>query len=282
MRITIRRCIAAILVFGLAVVITAGRSARAGSLREAATAVRLVIGHRGSCADRPENTLASTRRAIEAGAHAIEMDVRTTRDGHLVIVHDSTLDRTTDGSGRVGEHTLAEIRQLDAGGWFDPEYRGERVPTLAELLALCRRHRVGALLDLKEQGEAYARAVTAVVREAGDPKRTIVGVRSPAQARLFRELLPESRQLGFIPRPEDIEAFAEAGVDMIRLWARWLEDESLVPRVREAGVELHLNARTGDIEEMRELLLHRPVAVLCDDPALLMEALAVLRSEGSR
>jgi hypothetical protein len=177
--------------------------------------VEQVIAHRGSSADRPENTLASFQRAIEAGATAVEVDVRTTSDGHLVILHDATLDRTTAGSGAVGDNSLAEVRQLDAGSWFDPAYAGQRVPTLKEVLVLCRG-KVDVLLDLKEQGEEYARAIAGEVKAHGDPERTVVGVRSIEQAQQFRRLLPRSRQLGFIPKPEAIEAFAEAGVETTR------------------------------------------------------------------
>ena len=238
--------------------------------------VRHVIAHRGSSTDRPENTLAAVQRAIEAGATAIEIDVRTTRDGHLVVLHDRRVDRTTNGKGDVGEMSLAEIRQLDAGSWFDPKYQDQRVPTMAELLKLCREHEIDALLDLKESGEEYAQCVVAVVREAGDPRRTIVGVRSVEQARLFRQLLPEARQLGFIPRPDDIEAFAESGVEMIRLWMRWLDDDTLVPRVRAAGAELQINVTRGHLEEIQPLLKYQPEAFLVDDPAELRRSLATL------
>src|SRR5947209_6955974 len=119
---------------------------------EAATKVKEVIGHRGSCKDRPENTVAGVRRAAEAGADAAEMDVRTTKDGALVCLHDADLGRTTDGTGKVGEKTLAEVKALDAGGKFDKKYAGERVPTLREVLAEAKG-KVGVMLDLKESGE---------------------------------------------------------------------------------------------------------------------------------
>jgi glycerophosphoryl diester phosphodiesterase len=273
--------VAAILLFGGGVSATASVGAQTAAVREAADEVRQIVGHRGSCVDRPENTLASFRRAIEAGATTVEVDVRTTSDGYLVVLHDATLDRTTDGTGPVGDHTLEELRRFDAGGWFDPRYRGERVPTLDEVLALCRFHGVEILLDLKEEGETYARSVAAAVRAAGDPRRTIVGVRSPAQALLFRDLLPESRQLGFIPRPGEIEAFAEAGVETIRLWAAWLEDKSLVRRVSQAGAALHLNVAVCGLDEIGALLKHRPRAILCDDPARLVATLAKLRGHGN-
>src|SRR5437660_441584 len=83
----------------------------------------------------PENTLIAFARAAALGAHMIELDVQLTRDGEVVVMHDWTLERTTDGAGAVSDRTLAEIRRLDAGAWFGPAFRGTRVPTLAEVVA---------------------------------------------------------------------------------------------------------------------------------------------------
>ena len=235
--------------------------------------VKQIVAHRGSSADRPENTLASTRRAIEVGATAVEVDVRTTKDGVLVLSHDATLDHATNGSGKINDKTLAEIQKLDAGSKFDPKFAGERVPTLEQVLTLCRG-KIDVLLDLKESGETYDRQVAELVKATGDPQRIIVGVRSVEQAKQFRKLLPKARQLGLIEKPEEIEAYAAAGVEMIRLWPKWLTDATLVGRVRQAGVKLHLNGTTGAAEEVAELLKHRPDSLSSDDPARLIETLA--------
>ena len=96
---------------------------------------RVVIAHRGASGTSPENTLAAFRRAVGLGAHMIELDVQLTRDHEVVVMHDWTLDRTTDGTGLVGAVTFAHLRSLDAGAWFDQRFRGERVPSLAEVLA---------------------------------------------------------------------------------------------------------------------------------------------------
>lgn len=94
----------------------------------------LNIAHRGASAYAPENTFAAFDRALELNVSHVEMDVHLTRDGHIVVIHDDRVDRTTDGTGSVAERTLAELRALDAGSWFGAKFTGERIPTLDEVL----------------------------------------------------------------------------------------------------------------------------------------------------
>ena len=94
----------------------------------------LNIAHRGAAALAPENTMAAFAMAVELGADAIELDLHVSRDGELVVIHDSTLDRTTDGEGPVHARSLQELKQLDAGRWFGESFAGQRIPTLAEVL----------------------------------------------------------------------------------------------------------------------------------------------------
>jgi glycerophosphoryl diester phosphodiesterase len=97
----------------------------------------LVCGHRGACGLAPENTIAAFRKALELGADWVELDVQLTKDGHLVVVHDDTLERTTDKGGkrRPTEYTLQELKTFDAGTWFNKNFAGEKIPTLDEVLA---------------------------------------------------------------------------------------------------------------------------------------------------
>ncbi len=97
---------------------------------------RGICAHRGASDSHPENTLAAFREAIRLGAHMIEFDVALTKDGELVLMHDKTLDRTTNGTGPVSAHTLAQLRKLDAGRWKHPRFQGERIPTLDEALQM--------------------------------------------------------------------------------------------------------------------------------------------------
>lgn len=109
-----------------------------------------VVCHRGAHEDRPENTLAAYQRAIDLGADYVEIDTRTTKDGHIVSVHNSTVDAyTEDAKGKVSDFTLAELKALDIGSRVDPKWKDERIPTFEEILKLCKGQ-IGIYLDLKE------------------------------------------------------------------------------------------------------------------------------------
>lgn len=131
----------------------------------------LLIAHRGASAWAPENTLAAFAEAIALGADGIELDVQMTRDGQVVVIHDETVGRTTDGRGRVSDLTLDDLRRLDAGSWFNrayprrarAEYVGLTVPTLDEALALLRPTPLFLCLELKPLGERAARLIEATL-----------------------------------------------------------------------------------------------------------------------
>ena len=114
----------------------------------AAAARPLVLAHRGSRLRAPENTLEAFALALDEGADGIEFDVRRSADGVPIVLHDPTLDRTTSGRGPVASATLDALRRLDAGAWFGASHRGARIPTLAEVLDLCR-DRAALNLELK-------------------------------------------------------------------------------------------------------------------------------------
>src|SRR5262245_4017798 len=156
-----------------------------------------VIAHRGFSGIAPENTLAAIRAALEAGADRVEVDVLVTRDGVPVLLHDADLDRTTNGRGPVAARTLADVRALDAGGWFDARFTGERVPTLAEALEFCRG-RILLNLEIKseavEDREAPAgveAAVVEAIRRARAPAEVVVSSFDPRALVRVRRLFPE-------------------------------------------------------------------------------------------
>ena len=111
----------------------------------------LVIGHRGFPSKAPENTIPSFFYAIKAGVDYIELDVRRSKDGTLVVIHDETVDRTTDAKGYVSQYTVQELRSLDAGRWFSKEYEGTRIPTFEEVLSLASDE-TSVVVDIKDKG----------------------------------------------------------------------------------------------------------------------------------
>ncbi len=154
-----------------------------------------VIGHRGAAAHAPENTLAGLRRAKALGCDWVEFDVRLTGDGAPVLCHDASLDRTTSGSGLVSSTSLAAIRECDAGGWFDPSFAGERVPSLHEALVLAAELGLGANVELKsDRGREYATAaaVASTVQLLGSRAPRVLASSFLVSALVaLRELAPE-------------------------------------------------------------------------------------------
>ena len=111
----------------------------------------VLIAHRGDPSRAPENTLASVRAALEVEPDLVEVDVHLSADGHVVVIHDATLERTTSGAGEVSQHTLEALRRLDAGSWYGPEFTGEPIPTLTEVWeAVGDRSRLA--VELKGEG----------------------------------------------------------------------------------------------------------------------------------
>lgn len=122
---------------------------------------RGICAHRGANETHPENTLAAFKEAVRLGAHMVEFDVQITKEKYLVIMHDKSVDRTTNGKGLISELTLAEIKKLDAGSWKSQEFKGEKVPTLREALAVFPKN-IWLNIHLKgnkDLGEATAKVL---------------------------------------------------------------------------------------------------------------------------
>lgn len=112
----------------------------------------MILAHRGASAYAPENTLAAFYKAVELGANGLELDLRAARDGEIVVIHDATVDRTTNGTGPVADYTWDELQRLDAGSWFSDAYAGERMITFREFLHYFGRKPLFFAVELKERG----------------------------------------------------------------------------------------------------------------------------------
>ena len=147
----------------------------------------LSIAHRGASGMAPENTLAAIDRAIKLGVDLVEIDLRVTGDGRLVVIHDSTVDRTTNGHGAVKDITLEEIRKLKAGEWFDPPFSRERVPLLEEVLDLTRKN---ALLLVEIKAKAISGLLVEAIKELKASEEVVVQSFHPDSIQQVRELEP--------------------------------------------------------------------------------------------
>jgi len=251
---------------------SAGRPNRAPGLPR-------VIGHRGAAAAAPENTLAGIRKAHAQGAAWVEFDVKLTRDGVPVLMHDDRLERTTDGRGRVRERTLAEIRALDAGGWFDPAFRGEPVPTFEETLALCRELGLGINVEIKpckgREAETTEAAI-AVLRagwsgEAGPlPLISSFAHDCLAIARELAPAWPRGYLCGSIPRAWAGE-LACYGCATLHADHRRVRDTS-IRALAAAGVPLLLYT-VNDPAHARRLLDGGATAIITDAPDAVLAGL---------
>jgi glycerophosphoryl diester phosphodiesterase len=152
----------------------------------------LVVAHRGASRVAPENTRAAFRAALAQGADAVELDVRRTSDGHVIVLHDATVERTTDGRGPAARHSLAALKALDAGRWFGEAFTGERLPTLEEAVALIG-DRAGLFIEIKQGplfDDTIEAAVARIIEETGLAGRCEVSSFDHFSVRRMKALLP--------------------------------------------------------------------------------------------
>lgn len=167
------------------------RTARGVVPKQAAgTTVPLVIAHRGASGVEPENTVAAITKAVEIGVDLIEIDVHRTRDGHVVVMHDATVDRTAKGAytGPIADLTLEQIKSLDAGIWKSVLRRGERVPTLEEALLSGDGN---AIFLVENKATGIERDIAEAIRRTGMQKNVVFQSFDPNSVRAFRTLMPD-------------------------------------------------------------------------------------------
>ncbi|MGA1872644.1 MAG: glycerophosphodiester phosphodiesterase [Thermoplasmatota archaeon] len=225
----------------------------------------LRIGHRGAAFHRPENTMSSFRRALELGVDMIELDVRKSRCGELMVIHDETVDRTTDGTGKVSEMDLAEISRLDAGS-------GERVPLLRDVMEVFAGR---VSLDIEMKGTRIAEPVHSILAEmfdAGSWKEEDVIVTTFHPGELFdlNELLPSVRK-GFI-----FEDHPDMGIDFASGLGAWsvvprfdLVDEGFVESARSLDLKV-LVWTVNDVRDVRKMERMGVDGIVTDDPGLFL------------
>ena len=152
----------------------------------------MIIAHRGASVDAPENTLAAIELAITEGADWVEIDVQETQEGEVVVIHDSDLKKIGDSNLRVFESSLAELQSVDIGSWKDPSFSDQRVPTLQEVLALCK-NRVRVVIELKYYGQEkqLEERVARLVEAAGMQDQIVTMSLSYPGIRKMKSIQPE-------------------------------------------------------------------------------------------
>ncbi len=226
-----------------------------------------IIGHRGASGHAPENTLAAFERAVELGAGFIETDLHLTRDAHFVAIHDRTLERTTNGRGAVRDFTLAQLRDLEAGLWYDRMYMGERIPTIEEILAFARNHDIVVYLELKyEAAWGMHHALVGALRNPEDAARTVVISFDPGALADLRKL-DATIMTGVLveeARADLVKATVDAGARQLCPRST-LVTSALVDEAHRS--DLHIATWTvNDPEEMRAVIAAGVDGVMTDFP----------------
>ena len=207
-----------------------------------ATSARpLLIAHRGASADAPESTIAAFELALEQGADGLELDVHLSADGHPVVIHDFTLERTTDGAGPVSALRVRELKRLDAGGWHDRRFHGQRIQTLQEVLERFR-DRTRFWLELKGGPALYPgleERVVSTIEIYDVVDRVVVQSFDPAAILEVRALNREIRVGAVVARaPLDRAVLVPGTVDAV-CPALAACSAGLIGEVRQAGLDCH-------------------------------------------
>ena len=134
----------------------------------------MIFAHRGASAYAPENTMSAFKKAVELGSGGIELDVHMTKDGHIVVIHDEAIDRTSDGSGKIKDLTLSELLEFDFGGWFSDELTGEKIPTFERVLDLLSDWKGMLNIEIKASDIGIESSVIELIHKYGMGKRVIV------------------------------------------------------------------------------------------------------------
>ena len=241
-----------------------------------------IIAHRGDSDVRPENTLASFNSAINAGAESVECDVQLTGDGHVVVMHDPTVDRTTNGTGRLLDLTLADVRKLSAGypSRFGKKFAGERVPTLVELLAFLRG-RARILVEIKPDSVTddgtdgiEARTINEVRKAQMEKDVVLISFSRRALVRC-RDLAPEITRGHLFHQGEPGEMLSGAReVDSeLVLPSVELLSEDLRDRAREAGIKVATWV-VDSVDLLREVARFDLFGIATNRPGLILGAAA--------
>jgi glycerophosphoryl diester phosphodiesterase len=238
-----------------------------------------IFAHRGSSAYAPENTLASFELALQHGADAIELDVKLSADGQVVIIHDQTLLRTTGQAGKVRETSLADIQKLDAGSHFDIAFKGERIPTLAELFeSIADRTKYDIeLTNYASLADSLPEKVADLVERYGLAGQILFSSFNPLALIRVRRKLPHN-PIGLLARPGKSGRWARTWPGALLAYqalhiARQDAGQEIVSSTQRRNHRLHVYT-VNDGKEMASLFQIGVDGIFTDDPPLARRVLA--------
>ncbi|HPI72899.1 MAG TPA: glycerophosphodiester phosphodiesterase family protein [bacterium] len=241
------------------------------------TAPFYVTAHRGASGWTPENTLAAFSKAIELGSDYSELDVRLSRDGVVVLSHDDSLRRTTGQPGAVWDYTVEELKTFDAGAWFGPEFTGEKIPTLQEVMRLVKgKMKLNIEVKITREEPQVAEKVIEVIRQEGFDKECMITSFDQATVEKVIELAPDL-PAGLI-FSETVKTDVFAGPWPILSVRYSAVNKEFVAKARKAGKQIHVWT-VNDEQKMRELIALKVDGIITNYPDRLHKVLAESRSE---
>lgn len=238
----------------------------------------ILLAHRGDLANAPENTLPSFSQAIQKGADGVELDAKLTADGHVIVIHDPTVDRTTNGNGKVASFTLEAIRELDAGAWFDSQFAGTKVPLLEEVFETVGRNKLIniELTNYSSPKDGLTQKVCELIKRHNNGQQIIFSSFFSSNLKIAAQVLPDVPR-GLLAMP-----------GLLGLWARSFgfmfgDYQALHPHIsstskeqvsRAHRVKRRVHVWTANTpEEVNRLKEWGADGIFTDDPAVAVKAL---------
>lgn len=232
----------------------------------------VVTAHRGASSVAPENTLSAMVAAVEAGAEFAELDVGLSRDGEVVLMHDRTLDRTTNGTGNLGDYSLEELRGLEAGSWFNQGFTGEPIPTLREVIRFAKGQlKLNIEIKNSQEEPTIAAAVVDIIRSEDFVEECMVTSFSRETIEEVKRIAPEI-MTGFIFGEDYPDDVFQGGWEVLSSNHK-VVDSTFVARAKEGGKKVHVWT-VDDRDLMLRLIGLGVDGIISNRPALLLEVLA--------
>jgi len=231
----------------------------------------IITAHRGASGWAPENTLAAFKKAIDMGSDYSELDVHLSKDGEVVLLHDSELDRTTDGEGGMWNYTLAELKKLDAGSWFSAEFAGEPLPTLREVIrAVKGKMKLNIEIKISGNEPDIAEKVVEIVRAENFIDECMITSFDKAAVVRCKKIAPEIKT-GFIFNEKNTEDYLNGSWEILSC-KYTVVNQDFVAGARKAGKRIHVWT-VNEKDMMKKIIAFGVDGIITNYPDRLHEVL---------